>query len=170
MGRITPEKGVAEAIDLARRTRLPLRIAAKVYDPHEHEHFAEVVEPAIADGTVTFLGELGPADRDALYAGAVATVMLGAWPEPFGLVAIESMATGTPVIARRAGGLTETIEHGVTGFLIDDLTEAELAVRRVRELERKRRSSARHRALPAVPDGRRVRSGLSSPHGAPGWR
>ena len=137
VGRITPEKGVAEAIDLARRTRLPLRIAAKVYDPHEHEHFAEVVQPAIADGTVTFLGELGPADRDALYAGAVATVMLGAWPEPFGLVAIESMATGTPVIARRAGGPTETIEHGVTGFLIDDLTEAELAVRRVRELERK---------------------------------
>ena len=62
--------------------------------------------------------------------------MLGAWPEPFGLVAIESMATGTPVIARRAGGPTETIEHHVTGFLVDDLTEAELAVRRVGELSR----------------------------------
>jgi glycosyltransferase involved in cell wall biosynthesis len=136
VGRITPEKGVADAIELARRTKMPLRIAAKVYDSHEHEHFAEVVQPAIDDGIVTFLGELGPTDRDALYAGAAATVMLGAWPEPFGLVAIESMATGTPVIARRAGGPTETIEHNVTGFLVDDLTEAELAVQHVRDLSR----------------------------------
>ena len=62
--------------------------------------------------------------------------MLGAWPEPFGLVAIESMATGTPVIGRRAGGVTETVEHGVTGFLVDDLTEAELAVKNVHKLSR----------------------------------
>jgi glycosyltransferase involved in cell wall biosynthesis len=109
VGRITPEKGVADAIELARRTRsCPLRIVAKVYDEHEHEHFAEVVQPAIDDGTVEFLGELPPLERDPIIAGARATVMLGAWPEPFGLVAIESMATGTPVIARRAGALTET--------------------------------------------------------------
>ena len=75
-------------------------------------------------------------ERDALYAGAAATLMLGAWPEPFGLVAIESMAAGTPVIARRAGALTETIEHGVDGFLVDDLSEAELAARRVADLPR----------------------------------
>jgi glycosyltransferase involved in cell wall biosynthesis len=136
VGRVAPEKGVAEAIELARRTKLPLRMAAKVYDPLEHEHFAHIVQPAIDEGIVTFLGELGSPERDALYAGAVATVMLGAWPEPFGLVAIESMATGTPVIARRAGGPIETIEHHVTGFLVDDLTEAELAVRRVGELSR----------------------------------
>jgi len=136
VGRVAPEKGVAEAIELARRTKIPLRMAAKVYDPLEHEHFAQVVQPAIDEGIVTFLGELGSPERDALYAGAVATVMLGAWPEPFGLVAIESMATGTPVIARRAGGPTETIEHNVTGFLVDDLTEAELAVRRVGEVSR----------------------------------
>lgn len=136
VGRITPEKGVADAIELARRTGLPLRMAAKVYDPAEHEHFADVVQPAIDDGVVTFLGELGPPERDALYAGAAATLMLGAWPEPFGLVAIESMATGTPVVARRAGGLTETVEHHVTGFLVDDLTEAELAVRHVSDLRR----------------------------------
>jgi glycosyltransferase involved in cell wall biosynthesis len=136
VGRITPEKGVADAIELARRTGMPLRIAAKVYDQHEHEHFAEVVEPAVKEGVVTFLGELGPTERDALYAGAAATVMLGAWPEPFGLVAIESMATGTPVIARRAGGPTETVEHNVTGFLVDDLTEAELAVQHLGDLSR----------------------------------
>jgi glycosyltransferase involved in cell wall biosynthesis len=136
VGRITPEKGVADAIDLARRTRMTLRMAAKVYDPHEIEHFDEVVKPAIDDGVVEFFGELGPTERDALYAGAAATLMLGAWPEPFGLVAIESMATGTPIIGRRAGGLTETVEHGITGFLVDDLTEAELAVKSVPHLSR----------------------------------
>lgn len=136
VGRVTPEKGIADAIELARRTRLPLRMAAKVYDPHEVEHFDEVVKPAIEEGIVEFLGELGPTERDALYAGAAATLMLGAWPEPFGLVAIESMATGTPVIGRRAGGLTETVDHGVTGYLVDDLTEAELAVKNLGRLSR----------------------------------
>jgi hypothetical protein len=79
-------------------------------------------------------------------AGALATVMLGAWPEPFGLVAIESMATGTPVIARRAGACTETIEHGVTGFLVDDAEEARLALERIPALDRRLiRSTARER-------------------------
>ena len=115
-----------------------LRIAAKVHSDAEREHFDEVVQPAIDAGEVDFLGEVGPRERDPLYAGALATVMLGGWPEPFGLVAIESMATGTPVIARRAGALTETVEHGVTGFLVDDVTEAALAVERVRDLDRRR--------------------------------
>jgi glycosyltransferase involved in cell wall biosynthesis len=136
VGRVTPEKGIPDSIELARRTGLRLRIAAKVYDAHEKEHYTSVVKPAIAEGIVEFLGELGEPERDALYAGALATVMLGAWPEPFGLVAIESMAAGTPVIARRAGALTETVEHGVDGFLVDDLSEAELAVRRVADLSR----------------------------------
>ena len=136
VGRITPEKGIAECIEVARAVGMPLRIAAKVYDEHEKAHFQEVVEPAIEDRAVEYLGELGQPERDALYAGAVATLMLGAWPEPFGLVAIESMATGTPVIARRAGALTETIEHGETGYLVDDEIEAELAVKFVRDLAR----------------------------------
>ena len=136
VGRVTSEKGIADSIAVARRARMPLRIAAKVYDPHEKEHFARVVEPAVADGTAEFLGELPAPERDVLYAGALATLMLGPWPEPFGLVAIESMATGTPVIGRRAGALTETVEHGVDGFLVDDLQEAELAVQQVTELDR----------------------------------
>jgi glycosyltransferase involved in cell wall biosynthesis len=144
VGRITPEKGITDCIELARRVNLPLKIAAKVYDQHEKEHFAEVVQPAIDAGIVEFLGELGQLERDPLYAGALATIMLGAWPEPFGLVAIESLATGTPVIGRRAGALTETIEHGVDGFLIDDLIEAELAVGRVAQLDR---SDIRRRAI-----------------------
>jgi glycosyltransferase involved in cell wall biosynthesis len=150
VGRVTPEKGVAECIELARSVNLKLKIAAKVYDPHEKVHFAEVVEPAIRDGTVEFLGELGQPERDEVYAGALATLMLGAWPEPFGLVAIESMATGTPVIARRAGALTETIEHGVTGFLVDDATEGRLAIERARGLDRGRvRALAIERFSPA---------------------
>lgn len=144
VGRITTEKGVEEAIELARSANLPLRMGAKVYDDHEHEHFASVVQPAIDEGVVEFLGEVGPEERDPLYAGARATVMLGAWPEPFGLVAIESLATGTPVIARRAGALTETIEHGIDGFLVDDLTEARLALERVTDLDR---GEIRRRAL-----------------------
>lgn len=137
VGRVTPEKGVREAIELARRTQLTLRMVAKVYDDHEHEHFAEVVQPAIDEGVVEFLGERPPLERDPIVAGARATLMLGGWPEPFGLVAIESLATGTPVIARRAGALTETIEHGLDGYLVDDLDEATLAVEMVRQLDRR---------------------------------
>jgi glycosyltransferase involved in cell wall biosynthesis len=144
VGRVTPEKGVDDAVKLARRARLQLKLAAKVYDQHEKIYFAETVAPAIDDGIVEFQGELGQVERDKLYSGALATVMLGAWPEPFGLVAIESMATGTPVIGRRAGALTETVEHGVDGFLVDDLDEATLAVQRVHELDR---SLIRRRAL-----------------------
>jgi glycosyltransferase involved in cell wall biosynthesis len=113
-----------------------LRIAAKVHEEEEQELFAQVVQPAIDEGAVSYEGELAATERDRLLAGATATVMLGAWPEPFGLVAIESMATGTPVIARRAGALTEIVEHGRTGFLVDDLQEAQLAVREARELDR----------------------------------
>ncbi len=136
IGRIAPEKGIGDAIALARATGLPLRIGAKVYDRGERELFDSVVAPAIAEGSIEFLGEVNAAERDALLAGAVATVMLGAWPEPFGLVAIELMATGTPVIARRAGALPEIIEHHRTGFLVDDLSEAILAVARAGSLDR----------------------------------
>jgi glycosyltransferase involved in cell wall biosynthesis len=138
VGRITAEKGIREAIELSRLTGIPLRVAAKVHAGPEQEHFDEVVQPALDDNELEFLGEVGPLERDPLYAGALATVMLGGWPEPFGLVAIESMATGTPVIARRAGAFTETIEHGVTGFLVDDVSEAALAVEKIPELDRRR--------------------------------
>ncbi|HEX6139805.1 MAG TPA: glycosyltransferase family 4 protein [Candidatus Limnocylindria bacterium] len=136
VGRIAEEKGVQEAIDLARMTRLPLRIAAKVHEDAERYLFQQIVQPAIDEGVVEFVGELANDRRDELLAGARATLMLGAWPEPFGLVAIESMATGTPVIGRRAGALTELIEHGENGFLVDDLMEARFAVQEVGEIDR----------------------------------
>jgi glycosyltransferase involved in cell wall biosynthesis len=138
VGRATADKGLKDAIELARRAKVVLKVAAKVYDPEEEVYFRRFVKPAIEEGIVVFLGEVGPAERDPLYAGAKATIMLGPWPEPFGLVAIESLATGTPVIARRAGALTETIEHDVTGYLVDDLYEAKHALERVNELDRSR--------------------------------
>jgi len=137
VGRVSPEKGIGEAIEVARRTGLRLVVAAKVHEEHEHELFAEIVQPAIADGIVDWRGEVSGVERDLILAGATATLMLGAWPEPFGLVAIESLATGTPVIARRSGAYPEIIGHGATGFLIDDLDEAVLAVSRVGALDRR---------------------------------
>lgn len=149
VGRIAPEKGVAESIELARRVDIPLKIVAKVHDPSEIALREQLVGPAVATGNVEFLGELPSSARDPLYASARATLMLGAWPEPFGLVAIESLATGTPVIARRAGALPEIIEHGIDGYLVDDLDEAEHAVRLLDRLDRpliRRRAIARFSA------------------------
>jgi glycosyltransferase involved in cell wall biosynthesis len=144
VGRVTREKGIAEAIELARRTEWPLKMAAKALDPAEIEMRDELVLPAAEEGTLEYLGELEPPDRDKLFAGAFATLMLGSWPEPFGLVAIESLATGTPVIARRSGALPEIVEEGVDGFLVDDLGEAELALTRIASLDR---AEIRRRAL-----------------------
>jgi glycosyltransferase involved in cell wall biosynthesis len=146
VGRATREKGIAEAIELAERTGRPLRVATKAHDPHEQRFVDEVIRPAEARGTLEFLGEISTSERDELMAGAVATLMLGAWPEPFGLVAIESLALGTPVIARRAGALPEIIAHGIDGFLVDDIEEAEFALGRVGTLDRERiRARARAR-------------------------
>jgi glycosyltransferase involved in cell wall biosynthesis len=159
VGRASPQKGLAESIELAQRTGLALRIAAKVHDVAEVEFFDRQIKPHLKDGVIDFLGELGPDERDPLLAGALATLMLGAWPEPFGLVAIESLATGTPVIARRAGALPEIIEHGVDGFLVDDLEEAEFAVRRVGDLDRtviRARALERFSAARMVDDYERV--------------
>ena len=136
VGRVAPEKGVSSAIELARAVGIPLRMAAKVHEDSEKQLFAEVVAPAIEEGVVIFEGELSTPERDKLLAGALATVLLGAWPEPFGLVAIESMATGTPVIGRRAGALPEIVDHGVTGFLVDDLHEGRFAIKGVASLNR----------------------------------
>src|SRR4029078_3193937 len=97
-------------------TEVPLRMAAKVHDVEEHELFDRIVAPALKDGRVSFEGELAPEPRDRLMAGALATVMLGAWPDPFGLVAIESMATGTPVIAQPGGALSDVVEEARRSF------------------------------------------------------
>ena len=107
VGRVAPEKGIVEAIEIANATGRPLRIAAKVGPTAaERDYYENVFQPALeaAGPSVEFLGELEQAERDVLFAESYATLMPGSWPEPFGLVAIESLACGTPVIARRVGG------------------------------------------------------------------
>lgn len=139
VGRVAPEKGILEAMEIARRVDRPLRIAAKIgTQPREAAYHREVFLPALerARADVEFLGELDEAERDALLARSYATLMPGAWPEPFGLVAIESLAAGTPVLARRVGALPEIIREGQDGFFGDDVQHLASLVDRVAELDR----------------------------------
>ena len=138
VGRLTPEKGVDAAIEVARAVGRPLVVAAKAIEAHEIATYRRDVVPAVAAGVVKFLGEVGPPSRDHLFGEALATIMLGDWPEPFGLVAVESMATGTPVIARRAGALPEIVRDGIDGFVVDTVEEAIAALPRVSTLNRAR--------------------------------
>jgi glycosyltransferase involved in cell wall biosynthesis len=139
VGRVTPEKGIVEAIRIAELADRPLRIAAKVGPtPGERDFNEQVFEPALkaAGKRVEFLGELSGADRDALFARSHAVLMPGSWPEPFGLVAIEALACGAPVIARRVGGLDEIIRDGIDGYFGDDVAEMAFMVERVESLDR----------------------------------
>jgi glycosyltransferase involved in cell wall biosynthesis len=139
VGRVVPEKGVVEAIDIALAAGRPLRIAAKAGPTAvERDYFENVFRPALeaAGSSVEFLGELDQADRDELLAQSHASLMPGSWPEPFGLVAIESLACGTPVIARRIGGLPEVLRDGIDGFFGDDVTAMAFMVDRVVDLDR----------------------------------
>lgn len=139
VGRVDPEKGVLEAIEIARLTGRTLRIAAKVGNlARQREYFEAVFKPALdkAGSLVEYHGELAPADRDRLFAESYATLMPGQWPEPFGLVSIESLACGTPVIARRVGALPEIIREGVDGFFGDDAAAMAFYADRVASLDR----------------------------------
>lgn len=139
VGRADPEKGIVDAIEIALRAGRRLRIAAKVGNkPHQRSYYEDVFLPALekAGPDVEYLGELSPADRDALFADSAATLMPGGWPEPFGLVSIESLACGTPVLARRVGGLPEIIREGIDGFFGDDVTAMVFYADRLGRLDR----------------------------------
>lgn len=137
VGRLVPEKGIIEAIETARLSGRRLRIAAKVgAQPVEVEYHERVVLPAMRTADVEYLGELSSEDRDLLFARSHATLMPGRWPEPFGLVAIESLACGTPVLARPVGGLREIIRDGVDGWFGEDATELAARVDQVGRLDR----------------------------------
>ena len=140
VGRVVPEKGIVEAIEIAQATGRPLRIAAKAGPTTpERDYFENVFRPALkaAGSTVEYLGELAQPERDQLFAQSYATVMPGSWPEPFGLVLIESLACGTPVIARRIGALPEILRDGVDGFFGDDVKAMAFVVGRVADLDRR---------------------------------
>ena len=137
LGRISPEKRVDRAIAIAREVGIPLRIAAKV-DKVDRDYFDSVVSPLLRDPLVKFVGEIGEGEKDEFLGSAQALLFPIDWPEPFGLVMIEAMACGTPVIAYRHGSVPEVTEEGGTGFIVEELEDAVEAVRRVPELSRAR--------------------------------
>ena len=137
MGRISPEKRVDRAIEIARRIGMPLKIAAKV-DNVDRKYFEQVIEPLLGLPGIEYVGEVGEGEKDALLGNAYALVFPIDWPEPFGLVMIEAMACGTPTIAYRQGSIPEVLDHGVTGFVVDDLPQAVRAAERVQDLDRRR--------------------------------
>ena len=119
LGRLSPDKGAHRAIAVAMETGLPLKIAGKKQDPKEVRYFKELVEPHLLDG-IEYLGEVSHGEKVELLQNARATLFPIEWEEPFGLVMIESMACGTPVIATRWGAVPEVIEHGRSGIIVDD--------------------------------------------------
>ena len=137
LGRASPEKRVDRAIEIARAVGMPLKIAAKV-DRADRRYFKREVEPLLGDPHIEWIGEISDKDKDAFLGNAYALLFPIDWPEPFGLVMIESMACGTPVIAYEGGSVSEVMEDGVTGFIVNDIEQAVEGVRRVRDLDRAR--------------------------------
>ena len=137
LGRIAPEKGPDRAIRIARAAGIPLKIAAKV-DKVDREYFEAVIRPMLAEGGVEMIGEISDREKPAFLSGARALLMPIDWPEPFGLVMIEAMACGTPVIAFNRGSVPEIIDENRTGFIVEDEKSAIAAVSRLSHLPRER--------------------------------
>jgi glycosyltransferase involved in cell wall biosynthesis len=135
LGRISPEKRPDRAIEVARRAGMPLRLAAKIADA-DRPYFHREIEPLLEADHVDFVGEIGPEQKAEFLGHARALLFPIDWAEPFGLVMIESMACGTPVIGYRSGSVPEVIDHGVSGFIVDDLEGAVDAVARLDEIDR----------------------------------
>ena len=135
IGRISPEKRIDHAIEVARRAGLPLKIAAKV-DKVDREYFETEIKPLLAGGGVEFIGEIGEAEKNEFLGNALALLFMIDWPEPFGLAVIEALACGTPVVARSRGAVPEIVQHGSTGFIVEDIDEAVEALKDVSKLSR----------------------------------
>jgi glycosyltransferase involved in cell wall biosynthesis len=136
LGRISPEKRPDRAIQIAARAGLPLKIAAKV-DKVDQAYWEEAIKPMVeAYPAIEFIGEIGEAAKADFLGDARALLFPIDWPEPFGLVMIEAMSCGTPVIALRCGSVPEIVEHGVSGFIVDDVAEAVRAIERLDTLDR----------------------------------
>jgi len=137
LGRIAPEKGVDRAIKIAIRCGIPLKIAAKV-DRADQDYYDELIRPMMDHPLVEYIGEISDHEKSDFLSGAIGLLLPIDWPEPFGLVMIEAMACGTPVIAYNRGSAAEIIEDGVTGFIVEDETSAVADVGRLADLNRAR--------------------------------
>jgi glycosyltransferase involved in cell wall biosynthesis len=135
LGRISPEKRVDRAIEIARRAGMRLRIAAKV-DPADEVYFEREIKHLLSDPLVEFIGEIGDEEKNAFLGGAAALLFPIDWPEPFGLVMIESLGCGTPVVAFNHGSVPEILDHGRTGFVVESIEEAVESVRRLSSIKR----------------------------------
>jgi glycosyltransferase involved in cell wall biosynthesis len=136
LGRISPEKCPDHAIEIAKRVGIPLRIAAKV-DPADQAFFKQKVERLLDHPLIEYVGEISDAEKNDFLGDAAALLCPYDWPEPFGLVLIEAMACGTPVLAYRRGSIPEIIDHGVTGYICDNLGEMAEAVTAIPLIDRK---------------------------------
>jgi glycosyltransferase involved in cell wall biosynthesis len=136
LGRISPEKGLDRAIEIARQSGIPLRVAAKI-DRADKDYFEARIEPLLKGPGVEFIGEITESEKSEFLGEASALLFPISWPEPFGLVMIEAMACGTPVIAFRRGSVPEVVNHGVTGFIVETVKEAIAAVREIDTIDRR---------------------------------
>lgn len=135
LGRISPEKGIESAMDIAERAQLPLKIAAKV-DPVDQAYFEQRIRRRLNHPLIEYVGEVDEQGKNAFLGGALAVLLPVAWPEPFGLVMIEAMACGTPVVAYRRGSIPEVMVDGQTGYIVSGLEEAVAAVGRIGAIDR----------------------------------
>jgi glycosyltransferase involved in cell wall biosynthesis len=135
LGRISPEKGPDAAIRIAAAAGMKLKIAAKV-DKADRDYFATQIAPMLEQPHVEFIGEINEHEKTEFLGNAAALIFAIDWPEPFGLTMIESLACGTPVIARRRGSVPEVIDDGVTGYIVDDEAQAVAAIKRLHRLDR----------------------------------
>jgi glycosyltransferase involved in cell wall biosynthesis len=137
LGCISPEKRVDRAIEIARRLGMEITVAAEV-DDVDRQYFEDVVAPLLKAPLVSYVGEIGDGEKDEFQGNAYALLFPIDWPEPFGLVMVEAMACGTPVIAYRSGSVPEVMVDGVTGFIVEGLEDAVKAAERISTLSRKR--------------------------------
>ena len=137
LGRISPEKGTHLAIEAAQRSGYPLIMAGKV-DPYDRQYYETIIAPLIDGEQVRFIGEVGGEVKHRLIAGAIALLHLVQWPEPFGLVMAEALASGTPVIAMPDGSIPEILTHGETGFIVESVDSAAEAISQLSAIDPRR--------------------------------